>query len=318
MNESIYSNTAFDIVVVGSNMVDLLSKIPRLPKMGETLVGTHFHMGFGGKGANQAIMAARLGAKVAMVTRVGDDTFGVMTRENFRQQGIATDYVFVEKGLSSGVAPILVDETGHNLIVIVPGANMKLSPTDVRQAEGHIRSAKVLISQLEIADDAILEAFTIAHQAGVKTILNPAPARPIPLALIRASDWIVPNESEAELLTGMAVKGRLGAEEASRRLVEQGARSVILTLGEDGALIYEQREARYFPAYPVQAVDTTGAGDAFIGGLAYAIARGDSLQLAIEFANKCAALSVMKVGTQVSFPTLAEVEGFTRAQGTAS
>jgi ribokinase len=308
----------FDIVVVGSNMIDLLSKIPRLPKMGETLVGTHFHIGFGGKGANQAVMAARLGAKVAMVTRVGDDTFGPMTRENFRQQGIATDYVFTEVGMSSGVAPILVDDNGKNMIVIVPGANMKLNPGDVRKADKYIKSAKVVISQLEVPDDAILEAFTIAHQAGVKTILNPAPARSVLPAIIHLSDLIVPNESEAELLTGVTVRGLQGAEEASRSLINLGASSIVITLGEEGALLYEQGTMRSFPAYPVQAVDTSGAGDAFIGGLAYALSQGSSLDQAIEFANCTAALSVSKIGTQLSFPILAEVLNFQKAQGKSS
>jgi ribokinase len=315
LNSQSEPSSIFDIVVVGSNMIDLLSKIPRLPKMGETLVGTHFHLGFGGKGANQAVMAARLGAKVAMVTRVGDDTFGPMTRDNFQQEGIATDYVFTEEGMISGVAPILVDENGKNMIVIVPGANMKLNPADVRKAEKHIRSAKAVISQLEVPDDAILEAFTIARQAGVMTILNPAPARSVIPEIIHHTDLIVPNETEAELLTGITVKGRQGAEEASRFLLNLGARSVVLTLGEEGSLLYEQAKTRNFPAYKVHAVDTTGAGDAFIGGLAYALARGDSLDQSIEFANCTAALSVTKIGTQLSFPTLVEVDNFQKTHG---
>lgn len=305
-----HTKADFDIVVVGSNMVDLLSKIPRLPKIGETLRGTSFHLGFGGKGANQAVMAARLGAKVAMVTRVGDDIFGPMTIENLNKQGIDTENVSISSGMSSGVAPILVDEQGQNMIIIIPGANTKLSKQDVRKAEPQIQRAKIVISQLEISDDAIEEAFKIAREAHVMTILNPAPARPVSFAIINSTDLIVPNESEAELLTGIAVTGKNGAEEAARCLIKLGAKRVVLTLGAEGAMLMEEGKVNYFPAVPVKAVDSTGAGDAFIGSLAYALSRGDDLSSAIVFANRCAALSVTKIGTQISFPTPAEVGHF--------
>ncbi len=303
-----------DVVVVGSNMVDLLSRIPRIPKMGETLIGDSFHMGFGGKGANQAVMAARLGARVGIVTKVGDDVFGPMTRENFARMGISTENVYVAEGTSSGVAPIFVDADGGNVIVVVPGANLKLSVEEVQQAAGQIRSARVVISQLEINEDAIIAGFKIARQAGVLTILNPAPARPISEELIGLSDLLMPNETEAEILTGIEVKGLNGAEEAARKLIAAGAGQVLLTLGKDGALLFADGKLQHFPAVPVKAVDTTGAGDAFIGSFAYALAKGSSLPDAIRFANLAAALSVTKVGTQTSFPSLADVEAFQNMQ----
>jgi ribokinase len=300
----------FDIVVVGSNMIDLLSKIPRLPKMGETLIGSAFHFGFGGKGANQAVMAARLGAKVAMVTRVGDDLFGSMTQENFRQQGVDTTFVLVETGISSGVAPAMVDENGKNMLVIIPGANMRLTLEDIRQASQFIQFAKILICQLEIPDEAVEEAFRIARAAGVMTILNPAPARAISAELIALADLIVPNETEAEILTEIPVSGMSGTAEAAEKLIAIGAKAVILTLGENGAMLFENNESFHFPAFSVKAVDTTGAGDAFIGGLAFGLSTGRSIRDAIPFANQCGAFSVTRIGTQVSFPTYEDLANF--------
>ena len=303
-------NDVFDIVVVGSNMVDLLAKIPRLPTMGETLVGNTFHLGYGGKGANQAVMAAKLGARVAMVTKVGDDVFGPMTRENFVNQNINVDFVFVQKDTSSGVAPILVDENGRNMIVVVPGANMKLSPADVELAAARISKAKIIISQLEIQDETIIEAFKIAKNSNVMTILNPAPARTISNELIQLTDLIVPNETEAEILTGVRVVGKRGSLEAAKSLIEQGTKTVILTLGENGTVLLDNHQNKQFPAFKVKAIDSTGAGDAFIGSLAYALVNDYQLSEAIEFANRCAAISVTKIGTQISFPTLYEVNSF--------
>jgi ribokinase len=297
------------VVVVGSNMIDLLSRIPRLPKMGETLVGTHFHLGFGGKGANQAVMAARLGASVAMVTKVGSDTFGEMTRKNFEVEGISTEFVLVEQNEASGVAPILVDDQGHNMVIIVPGANMRLRSEEVRAAEPLIRGARIVVAQLEIPDDAILTAFHIAREAGVRTILNPAPAREVPDELLALTDILVPNETEAELLTGLSTEEE-SLKATARSLHGKGVGTVILTLGARGALLWDGQQAIQFPAPEVAAVDSTGAGDAFIGSLAYALSNGEPLEEAIDFANHAAALSVTQVGTQLSFPALDRVEDF--------
>ncbi|MFN2233491.1 MAG: ribokinase [Anaerolineales bacterium] len=302
-----------DIVVVGSNMMDMITKISRLPKMGETLAGSAFSMGFGGKGANQAVMAARLGARVAMVCKVGKDSFGPMVCQNFIDQGI-TAQVFEDANLPSGVAPITVDDEGRNLVIIVPGANMTLSAEEVAQAADLIRSAKVLICQLEIPDAAILKAFEIAQESGLRILFNPAPARSVPPRMIEMADLVVPNETEAELLTGIPVKGLEGAGAAARRLQEMGARGVIVTLGAEGALLWDGEKEQHFLPPKVEAVDTTGSGDAFIGSLAYALVQGKNLSVrldlpeAIRFANLAAALSVTKIGTQISFPTLEEVQ----------
>jgi ribokinase len=297
----------FDIVVVGSNMMDMITKIPRLPKMGETLVGHTFSMGFGGKGANQAVMAARLKASVAMICKVGQDRFGPMVRQNFEDQGIARAVVFEDKDFPSGVAPILVDDEGRNMVIIVPGANNTLTSAEVRYAEEVIQGAKILITQLEIPDEAILTAFEIAHASGVRIILNPAPARKIPDSMIAMSDLLVPNETEAELLTGLPVEGRQGASTAAKRLQAMGARTVIVTLGAEGALLWDGQREQHFTPPIVNAVDTTGSGDAFIGSLAYALAREKSIEDSIRFANVAAALSVTRIGTQISFPTLEEI-----------
>ncbi len=299
-----------DIVVVGSNMMDMITKIPRLPKMGETLAGSAFSLGFGGKGANQAVMAARLQAKVAMITKVGGDVFGGMVKQNFASQGIAVDTTFTDESLPSGVAPILVDDEGHNLVIIVPGANNSLSAAEVKGAQAVIQSARILICQLEIPDEAILAAFEIASQAGVQIIFNPAPARPVPGRMLALADLLVPNETEAELLTGIPVSDLDSAARAAEALHSMGARTVIITLGAQGALLYEKGHASHFPAPKVKAVDTTGSGDAFIGSLAVSLARGKSLPEAVQFANRAAALSVTRIGTQISFPTPDEIDAF--------
>lgn len=295
------------ICVVGSSNMDLISKIPRLPKMGETLVGHSFHMGCGGKGANQAVMAAKLGAQVTMVTKLGRDPLGEMTFKNYRDLGIDTAYIFFDEKRFSGVAPILVDDQGRNMIVIVPGANDGLSPEDARTAQKAILSADILICQLEVPIETTLEAFRIAKEGGVRTILNPAPAHPLPDELYKLSDIFAPNETETELLIGMPVKTLEEAEEAAKKLRQAGPETVIITLGEKGALLVDEEGTTHVPAVETDAVDTTGAGDAFIGSLAYFLAEGRPMRDAIRRANAVAAISVTKVGTQVSFPTREEV-----------
>jgi ribokinase len=307
-------NQAPEVVIVGSNMIDLLSRVPRLPILGETIIGDSFQLGFGGKGANQAVMAARLGARVGIVTKVGDDIFGQMTRENFAKQGISTEFIYTAKGLSSGVAPIMVEKGGGNSIVVVPGANMALMPEEIQRAVDLIRSARIVISQLEIAEETIIAAFRIAHEAGVMTILNPSPARPISQDLMSLTDILIPNETESEMLSGVSVQGAQGAEEAARLLLEKGVQKVIMTLGSDGALLFSEQKTEYFPGIKVEVMDTTGAGDAFLGSLAYALSIKMDLPGSIRFANTAAALSVTKAGTQMSFPTIVDVEEFIKHQ----
>lgn len=303
------------VCVVGSCMIDLISKVPRLPGFGETLVGHAFHMGYGGKGANQAVMAAKLGAQVTMVTRLGRDVFGEGTLKNFCEQGIDTTWVMFDDARMSGVAPIFVDDKAQNFIVIVPGANLGLSPADAQAAREVILAADVVVCQLEVPLETTLEAFRVAKSGGVRTILNPAPAAALPDELLQLADIVAPNETETELLTGLPVHTPAEAEAAARVLQARGAATVILTLGERGALLVDGGTAEHIPAVAVQAVDPTGAGDAFIGSLAAYWAAGLPLNTAIRRANAVAALSVMRVGTQVSFPPQAEAEAFLQQHG---
>lgn len=305
------------ICVVGSCMIDLISRVPRLPKLGETLFGHEFHMGYGGKGANQAVMAARLGAQVTMVAKVGSDVFGKGTLNNFRDQGIDTRWVLLDDKRFSGVAPIFVDDNARNFIVIVPGANTGLSPADAQAACEVILSADILICQLEIPVETTLEAFRIAKSGSVRTILNPAPAASIPDALLELTDICAPNETETELLTNMPVSTLPEAEAAARKLLARGTGTVIVTLGERGAIMVKEDTVENLPALPVNAVDPTGAGDAFVGSLAAFLGQGLGLSDAIRRANAVAALSVTRIGTQVSFPTHKEAEEFLKQNGFA-
>ncbi len=292
------------ICVVGASNIDLISYVPRLPRMGETLHGTRFHMGFGGKGANQAVMAAKLGGDVSVVTKLGRDMFGENTLKNFQAWGIDTRFVFFTDQAFSGVAPIAVDPEGHNAIIIVTGANDLLTVEEIESARPVIANAQVVVCQLEIPLEITLAALRIARQEGVTTIFNPAPARPeLPDELYRLSDIFCPNESETELLTGLPVTTLEEAERAARILMDRGAGAVILTLGERGSLLVNAQGSTYVSAPSVRAVDTTGAGDAFIGSLAYFLAAGKSLAEAMRRANYIAAVSVQASGTQTSFPT---------------
>jgi ribokinase len=296
--------------MVGSCNVDLIARAPRLPGPGETLVGTKFQIGFGGKGANQAAMSAKLGAAVSVVSRVGDDIFGRDTLENFKTLGVDTTYLGLDSALFSGVAPIWVDEgTGQNTIIIVPGANYGFFAPDVRAAAPAIQNADIVMCQLEILMEATVEAFRVAKEGGsTLTILNPAPAAELPAELLQLTDIIIPNEVEAAMLTDLPVTNPAEAEAAARKLQAQGPRIVIVTLGEQGALFVEgDNPAEHVAATPAQAVDTTGAGDSFVGSFAYFYAAKHSLREAIEKAVKVASKSVLKTGTQSSFPTRAEL-----------
>jgi ribokinase len=269
-------------------------------------------MGFGGKGANQAVMAAKLGAQVSVVTKLGRDIFGEDTLKNYREHGIDTTYVLFDDARFSGVAPIAVDEnTGQNSIIIVPGANDGLSPADARTASAALLGAQVLICQLEIPLETSLEAFRIVKEQpanNVMTIFNPAPAAELPNELIGLSDIIAPNEIEAAMLTNLPTDTIEQAGEAARALQGRGAKTVVMTLGKRGALILEQGgQPKHIPAQPVQAVDSTGAGDAFVGSLAYFLGARRALEDAVTRACAIATRSVLKTGTQTSFPWRDEV-----------
>ena len=291
------------ICVVGACNLDLISYVPRLPSMGETLHGNRFQMGFGGKGANQAVMAAKLGGDVTMVTKLGQDVFGENTLKNFKSWGVNSQHVHFTDQAFSGVAPIAVDTEGHNSIIIVTGANDLLTGEEVEAARPAIAASEILVCQLEIPLDISLAALRIAREEGVKTIFNPAPAlSEIPEEFYHLSDIFCPNETETELLTGMSVGSLQEAENAAKALIERGAASVILTLGERGSLLVTGATTEHVPVEPVKALDTTGAGDAFVGSLAFFLAAGKALSDSIKRANSIAAVSVQSSGTQTSFP----------------
>lgn len=292
--------------VVGAANMDLISYVPRLPAAGETLHGTSFQMGYGGKGANQAAMAAKLGAAVTMVTKLGRDAFGSGTLDNFRDLGIDTTHVHLTDQAFSGVAPIAVDADGRNAIIIVTGANDLLTADEVEQARSAIAAAAVVVCQLEVPVEVTLAALRVGRQEGTMTILNPAPARAdLSDELFALTDVLCPNESEAALLTGGPVDDLDQAERRARALRGRGPGAVLLTLGERGCLVVDDEGAALVPAEPVDAVDTAGAGDAFVGSLAHGLAQGWDLRTAARRANRVAALSVSGRGTQSSFPDAA-------------
>jgi ribokinase len=301
------------ICVLGSSNIDLTFRTSRLPKPAETLTGESFHLGFGGKGGNQAVMAARLGAPVRMISKIGRDVFGEKILQNYRNLGIDTSFILVDETESTGTAAIMVDDDAHNCIIVVPGANGRLTPAEV--PSGAIEGSAFLLCQLEVPVETVQEAFRLAKAAGVKTILNPAPARRLPEELLRLTDYCIPNLGEMvflnfELFHDRNVKTREELETAAERLLSKGPHTAIVTLGQKGCLIVEGQKKVHVPGIPVQAVDTTGAGDAFIGSLAVFLSEGIALEDAVRRANAVAALSVTRMGTQASFPSRTEAETF--------
>ena len=297
------------VTVVGSMNMDLVARAPRMPGPGETVIGGDLHMVPGGKGANQAVAAARLGAVVAMVGRMGDDTFGLTLAEGLTRAGVDPTYVGTDPDAATGVALIVVDDSGRNSIVVAPGANMRLSPDHVEGAREAISRADVLLIQLETPVGTVLRAAELAHTRGITVILNPAPAQPVPAELLAQVDVLVPNESETRLLTGLAATDQLAAAQAATALLTKGVDTVILTLGERGALLARAGQLEHFPAFEITPVDTTAAGDAFLGGLAVALAEGRTLREAVWWGNAAGALATTKLGAQPSLPTREELEG---------
>jgi ribokinase len=284
-------------------MIDLISYVPRFPQMGETLHGTEFRMGYGGKGANQAIMAAKLGSKVVMVSKVGDESFGAGTLENFKKNGVSTSFVYKSKEEFSGVAPIFVTPKGENSIVIVSGSNNKLTAMEIEKASDEIKQSSYLICQLEIEVELSLIALRLAKKLGVSTILNPAPARSsLPEEIYKLTDIFCPNESEAELLTGKKINSMTDIEEMAKQFVTAGAKSVIITLGENGCYVLSNGVGKHISANKVSVVDSTGAGDAFVGALAHFLDLGIDIFESSKRASAVATISVQGKGTQSSFP----------------
>jgi ribokinase len=289
------------IAVVGSANMDLTSYSERSPSPGETLFGESFITGFGGKGSNQAAAAQFCGAKVDMVARVGDDLFGAEIVKNFRSLGIGVRHVTKVKGVSSGVASIWVDGTGQNRIVVVKGANDKLTPRAVAESEKTLRRADTIVLQFEIPMSTIYYTVRFARKNGIRCIVNPAPACPVDLKRLTGVDYVIPNESEAEAITGMPVRNEEEARRCATFLLKQGLPQVIITLGAKGALLAGANGLEMIPAFPVEPKDTTGAGDAFIGSFATFLAEGVPEREAVERANLYAALSTTRKGTQASF-----------------
>ncbi len=304
------------IVVVGSINADMVVRSDRLPGPGETVTGGRFVMAPGGKGANQAVAAARLGAEVTLIAKTGRDPLGDQAVENYRREGIVTDWILRDPQHATGVALILVDRQGENLISVASGANHALRPEDIARAAEPIRTADVVLLQLEIPLETVQHTARLAAEAGVAVILDPAPAPggPLDRALLEQVAYLTPNQSEAERLTGVRVEGESSARIAAERLLDSGVRQAIITMGADGALVAGPDRAVLIPASEVDARDSTAAGDAFNGGLAVALARGVGLQHAVREASLVAALSVTRLGAQPSLPTAEELRRFAAAR----
>ncbi|NRR32244.1 ribokinase [Oxalobacteraceae bacterium] len=328
------------IVVIGSINMDLVLRVPRMPAPGETLAGASFTTIPGGKGANQAVACARLGtAPVAMVGCIGDDGFGASMRAALRADGIDDSHVSTTAGTSTGVASILVDDAGQNSIVIVGGANALLTPAHIDAARGLIERASIVVLQLEVPMETVAHAIKLAHGLGKTVVLNPAPAQSLPPSLLALVDYLVPNEIEAAMLVGdtqgaggapetrganpgydpsglgvpvktpaLALGSSMQSATAAQALLAQGSRTVLITLGPDGVYAADASGAHLYPAQPVRAIDTTAAGDTFIGGLVAALASGAALPDAISRGQRAAAIGVTRVGAQTSIPHLSELE----------
>ncbi|MEM1110412.1 MAG: ribokinase [Pseudomonadota bacterium] len=291
-----------DIAVIGSNMVDLIAYIDQMPKEGETLEADDFAIGCGGKGANQAVAAARLGGQVMMITRVGDDMFADNTIANLESCGIDTRYVEKVPGVSSGVAPIMVDRSSNNRILIIPGANKHLLPAVIDGAAEVLRQCSLIVMQLEIPLETVYHTIAFANDNGIPVLLNTAPANPeLDLDWACRCDYLVPNETELEILTGMPVEDLPQIEAAAASLFERGLKHLIVTLGEKGALYLHGDQQRLFSAPQVDAVDTTGAGDAFVGCFAQTMVASGDIEASIERAIRYASHSVTARGTQTSY-----------------
>jgi ribokinase len=302
------------VVVVGSYATGLTMKVKRLPKSGETLLGTEYRVDFGGKGSNQAVGCARLGARVNFITKIGQDSFGDMALRLYGEEGVDVAHVKRSAEAPTGVGFIVVEEaSGQNCIVLDPGANELLTPEDVSVAEAISKGASVVLTQLEIPAAAAETALACGRSAGAITILNPAPVRPLLASMFELIDILTPNETEAKVLVGLAPDAAIEPAEVGQQLVRRGVKHVVITLGEKGALLIGSSSCRHFSAVPVQVLDTTGAGDAFNAGLAAALAHGVRLEDAVQFAVIVGAMAVTKEGVIPSLPQRSEVLKFCSA-----
>lgn len=306
------------LCVVGSTNVDLFFRAPRLPQPGETLACDSFELGHGGKGANQAVMAARLGSHVSLIGKIGADVFGQGALQSLRAQGVDVTHVKMVETTSTGLAGIVVDRQADNCILVVAGANGQLTPADVRQAAETIHAADAVLCQLEVPLETVLEAFRTAKQAGRRTILNPAPAQDLPSELLQLTDVLVPNETELGYLSGSKGTNLADLQAAAESVRIKGPRTVLVTLAERGTLIVDGCAVKLVPAFPVKAVDPSGAGDAFVGSLGVLLAKNWAMEEAVKHANAVAALSVTRLGTQASYPSGEDVESWFEKWGLTS
>jgi ribokinase len=295
------------IVVVGSCNTDMVIKTDRLPIPGETILGGTFFMNPGGKGANQAVAAARMGGKVTLISKTGNDVFGKQSVMLYNSENINTDFVFSDPNQPSGVALITVDSYGENCIVVASGANASLSPSDINKASREIESSDLVLMQLEIPIDTVEYVAEIANKRGIKVILNPAPARALSDKLLKCLYIIIPNKSEAEILSGIKVTDYETARQAADIISSRGVDNVVITLGAQGALIKELDQYHYVEAHKVDAVDTTAAGDSFCGTVCVGLSEGRSILDAVKLAAKAAALTVTRMGAQSSIPYRSEL-----------
>lgn len=299
------------ISVFGSFVVDLASRANHLPKPAETVIGSSFALGPGGKGSNQGVAAHRSGADITMITKVGDDVFGKVALDFYKKEGMNTDLIFVDKEKETGTALIMVDEvTGQNQILVVSGACGNITDEDLEIARPTIESSQILLTQLEVNLDATWKVIDMAHKAGVKVVLNTAPAQEVPDDVLKQVDLLTPNEVEASILSGVEVVTPDDARKAADVFQTKGVDEIVITLGEQGAYVRSGSKDIVIPRRTVNAIDTTGAGDAFNGGLVTALAEGKNLFEAAEFANVVGALSVTKVGTAPAMPFRKEIDAF--------
>ena len=299
-----------NIVVIGSATVDLINRLPRLPKEGETVTGGVFSTAPGGKGANQAVAAVRAGANVCFVGKVGNDDYGRKSLEAYEREGINARYVSIDESSATGIGVIFVLPSGQNAIGVALGANMKLTPEDVQKAEHEIENSDLVLFQLETPIETVTYGVELASKYGKRVVLNPAPAQKVEPGLLKHCSVITPNESETEMLTDIALDGESSMVSAVKALEAMGAGSVVLTLGSRGVYVHDPSFRGFVKAHEVVAVDATAAGDVFSGTLAVALAEGMTFESAVRFANAAAGLSVTQLGAQPSIPRRGEIERF--------
>lgn len=298
------------VTVVGSLNMDLVINTVKIPRPGETVMGKDFKQVPGGKGGNQACAIARLGTDVQMIGCIGKDHMGHFLKNTLEADGVGTKHIFEKENISTGVAAIVVDESGTNLITVAPGANYELTVEDVHSKKEVIQEADLLLLQLETKLDVVEHALKLAREFGKKTILNPAPAAPLSELILKDVDILTPNETELETLTGCQTDTEEKIIKAGKKLIESGVKELVVTLGEKGCIYITESRTQSFAAYKVKSVDTTAAGDAFNGALAVSLSRGESMEKAIEFAMKVGAMTVTKEGAQTSLPYKEEVNEF--------